>query len=206
MQPARIVARRDETPDICDLHHALPRCRCAPRVFASSLGQFNMVYAYGVGEVPISIVSDPDEPERLQHTIRLAGRVTTAILRWKVGDVVGVRGPYGHRLADRGRARPRCRHRHWRPRLRASGRRHRLHLAPPRLLRRPAHPARGEDAARHALPRALRGLAEGAADPRSSDQRPARPRLALPHRCGHRAVRRARRRALAPWPSSAGPR
>jgi NAD(P)H-flavin reductase len=94
IHPARIVARRDDTPDIATftMRFLDPDVR---RHFRFELGQFNMVYAYGVGEVPISIVSDPDEPQRLQHTIRLAGRVTTAILRWKVGDVVGVRGPYG---------------------------------------------------------------------------------------------------------------
>ncbi len=59
-------------------------------------GQFNMLYVYGVGEVPISIVSDPSEPARIEHTIRIAGRVTSVMAHWKVGDVVGVRGPYGN--------------------------------------------------------------------------------------------------------------
>jgi len=60
-----------------------------------SPGQFNMLYAFGVGEVPISIVSDPEQPEHFDHTIRRAGRVTRVMLDWKVGDTVGVRGPYG---------------------------------------------------------------------------------------------------------------
>ena len=68
----------------------------ARRAYRFAPGQFNMIYAYGVGEVPISIVSDPEEPTRLEHTIRLAGRVTTAMAGWRVGDVVGVRGPYGN--------------------------------------------------------------------------------------------------------------
>ena len=55
-----------------------------------------MLYAFGVGEVPISIVSDPADPESLEHTIRIAGRVTGVMAGWKVGDVVGVRGPYGN--------------------------------------------------------------------------------------------------------------
>jgi sulfhydrogenase subunit gamma (sulfur reductase) len=58
-------------------------------------GQFNMVYAFGVGEVAISIVSDPDEPDRLDHTIRIVGRVTGAIERLAPGDALGIRGPYG---------------------------------------------------------------------------------------------------------------
>ena len=33
-------------------------------------GQFNMVYLFGVGEIPISIVSDPDDADCYAHTIR----------------------------------------------------------------------------------------------------------------------------------------
>lgn len=58
-------------------------------------GQFNMLYLPGIGEVAISLSSDPDEPGQLGHTIRCAGSVTRAIGRLKVGDVIGVRGPYG---------------------------------------------------------------------------------------------------------------
>lgn len=94
LHPARIVARRDDTPGIATFSMRFLDAEMRRR-YRFDLGQFNMVYAYGVGEVPISIVSDPEEPERLEHTIRLAGRVTTAILRWRVGDVVGLRGPYG---------------------------------------------------------------------------------------------------------------
>lgn len=58
-------------------------------------GQFNMIYLFGVGEVAISIVSDPDEPELLDHTIRAVGRVTKAMAGLNPGDVLGVRGPFG---------------------------------------------------------------------------------------------------------------
>ena len=58
-------------------------------------GQFNMLYLPGVGEVAISVSSDPGEPEVLGHTIRYAGSVTRAIGRLKPRDVIGVRGPYG---------------------------------------------------------------------------------------------------------------
>jgi NAD(P)H-flavin reductase len=92
--PARVVARTNETADIVTftLRFVDPEARDAYRF---ELGQFNMLTAFGVGEVPISIVSDPDDPTRLIHTIRAAGRVTGVMLGWKVGDVVGVRGPYG---------------------------------------------------------------------------------------------------------------
>ena len=58
-------------------------------------GQFNMVYLYGVGEVAISIVSDPRDEHLLDHTIRRVGRVTEGLARLKAGDRIGIRGPYG---------------------------------------------------------------------------------------------------------------
>jgi NAD(P)H-flavin reductase len=58
-------------------------------------GQFNMLYAFGVGEVPISIASAPQQPERLEHTIRGVGAVTRALCALKPGDTLGMRGPFG---------------------------------------------------------------------------------------------------------------
>ncbi len=91
---ARIVTRRTEAEGIYTfvLQFTDPAVRQAYR-FAP--GQFNMIYSYGVGEVPISIVSDPAEPALVEHTIRTAGRGTSAVTRWKPGDILGVRGPYG---------------------------------------------------------------------------------------------------------------
>ena len=59
-------------------------------------GQFNMLYLFGVGEVPISISGDPDKPEKLIHTIRNVGTVTNLISKLKKNDVIGVRGPFGN--------------------------------------------------------------------------------------------------------------
>ncbi|MCX7018800.1 MAG: FAD/NAD(P)-binding protein [bacterium] len=58
-------------------------------------GQFNMLYVFGVGEVPISISSDPTAPKYLMHTTREVGIVTKAMRKLKRGDMIGVRGPYG---------------------------------------------------------------------------------------------------------------
>lgn len=63
--------------------------------FRFKAGQFNMVYLFGVGEVAISIVSDPDEPEMLDHTIRAVGRTTKAIADLQPGEILGIRGPFG---------------------------------------------------------------------------------------------------------------
>ncbi len=58
-------------------------------------GQFNMVYVFGVGEVPISISSDPGKAPAIQHTTRVVGTVTKAMRLLKRGDMVGIRGPFG---------------------------------------------------------------------------------------------------------------
>ena len=54
-----------------------------------------MLYAFGSGEVPISISGDPAEPSKLVHTIRAVGTVTRRLRELEAGDVVGVRGPFG---------------------------------------------------------------------------------------------------------------
>jgi NAD(P)H-flavin reductase len=58
-------------------------------------GQFNMLYVFGVGEVPISISGNPQQPRKLIHTTREVGTVTRALRRLKRGDTLGVRGPFG---------------------------------------------------------------------------------------------------------------
>lgn len=58
-------------------------------------GQFNMVYLFGIGEIPISIVSDPENGQTLDHTIRAVGRVTRGLQKLSPGDRLGIRGPYG---------------------------------------------------------------------------------------------------------------
>ena len=66
-----------------------------PRFRPFAPGQFNMLYVFGVGEVPISISGDPAKPEVLVHTIRAVGATTRAMQKLQKGDWVGVRGPFG---------------------------------------------------------------------------------------------------------------
>jgi NAD(P)H-flavin reductase len=49
-----------------------------------------MLYAFGVGEVPISVSGSP-----LVQTVRAVGPVTRALCASRPGTVVGVRGPFG---------------------------------------------------------------------------------------------------------------
>jgi NAD(P)H-flavin reductase len=58
-------------------------------------GQFNMLYVFGVGEVPISISGDPSSISPLIHTVREVGPVTRAMGKLRRGDSIGVRGPFG---------------------------------------------------------------------------------------------------------------
>lgn len=90
-RPWRVVRVRRETSDTKTLELEPPE----PLNFTFQPGQFNMLYAFGVGEVPISISGDPQEPHRLVHTVRAVGAVTQALCSLKKGDVVGVRGPFG---------------------------------------------------------------------------------------------------------------
>ncbi len=69
--------------------------RTTKRAFTFLPGQFNMLYVYGVGEVPISISGDPADGKKLVHTTREVGTVTRAMRALKAGDTIGVRGPYG---------------------------------------------------------------------------------------------------------------
>jgi NAD(P)H-flavin reductase len=58
-------------------------------------GQFTMLYAFGVGEVPISVSGCPRREGVLKHTIRSVGATTRALCSLEVGSMVGVRGPFG---------------------------------------------------------------------------------------------------------------
>lgn len=91
---ATIVDKIREAEDI-NTYRLQLNDRTVRREYRFEPGQFNMVYAFGVGEVAISIVSDPAEPHVLDHTIRVVGRVTSAIARLQPRDVLGIRGPFG---------------------------------------------------------------------------------------------------------------
>jgi NAD(P)H-flavin reductase len=55
-----------------------------------------MLYAYGVGEVPVSVSGIGSGPGHvLVQTIRAVGAVTRALCAAAPGDMIGVRGPFG---------------------------------------------------------------------------------------------------------------
>jgi len=85
-QPFRVERKRRETYDTWTLE--LAPVRGEP--VAALPGQFTMLYAFGIGEVPISVSGPP-----LVQTIRAVGPVTRALCASKPGTVIGVRGPFG---------------------------------------------------------------------------------------------------------------
>lgn len=91
-QPFKVNRFQNETHDTFTLELEPPKGNGS---FSFMPGQFNMLYAFGVGEVPISISGDPAQPGRLIHTTRNVGTVTSALNKIKKGGVVGVRGPFG---------------------------------------------------------------------------------------------------------------
>ena len=92
--PWRIDRLRRETSDTFTLVLG-PRGKNGGNAFSFQPGQFNMLYAFGIGEVPISISGNPESGRQLEHTTRVVGAVTGALGRLRDGDHIGVRGPFG---------------------------------------------------------------------------------------------------------------
>ena len=90
----RIVEKKQETADTYTFA-MVPVDVDGGTAFRFSPGQFNMLYLFGFGEVPVSISGDPDKPEALVHTARAMGGVTRAFAALEPGEMVGVRGPFG---------------------------------------------------------------------------------------------------------------
>ncbi len=90
--PYRVADRRVENHDSVTLWLeplGTPLAGCRP-------GQFTMLYARGIGEIAISVSGPPGPADgALCQTIRDVGAVSGALTRAAVGDVVGVRGPFG---------------------------------------------------------------------------------------------------------------
>lgn len=91
---AEILQRTQLTKDIFTLDFKFTDPE-VERNYQFTPGQFNMVYLFGVGEVAISIVSDPEQEKRYSHTIRQVGRITRGLAQLQPGDHIGIRGPFG---------------------------------------------------------------------------------------------------------------
>ncbi len=58
-------------------------------------GQFAMVWVPGVNELPMSVMI-AQEPGKAAFTVRKHGLASTGLFNIKVGDQIGIRGPYGN--------------------------------------------------------------------------------------------------------------
>ena len=86
----RVSSRRDETHDTVTLTLE----PAGEPIAGFRPGQFTMLYAFGIGEIPVS-VSGRAGQQALAQTIRAVGAVTTALCAMSAGQVIGVRGPFG---------------------------------------------------------------------------------------------------------------
>jgi len=90
--PYVVRSRTQETSDIATLVLA-PADGVTSRPFVP--GQFNMLYAYGIGEAAISISGPQGPGGELVHTVQSLGPTSKALFSAMPGTCIGVRGPYG---------------------------------------------------------------------------------------------------------------
>ncbi|TVT48418.1 oxidoreductase [Amycolatopsis rhizosphaerae] len=87
--PYRVIGRAADTADTATLVLE-PEGEALPPF---EPGQFAMVYAFGVGDIPVSVSAI--DGVRLTHTVRAVGAISRAVHALRPGDGVGVRGPFG---------------------------------------------------------------------------------------------------------------
>jgi anaerobic sulfite reductase subunit B len=90
--PYRVTAHRVAGPDVATL--ALRPVEPAEALPRPLPGQFMMIWAFGVGEIPIS-VSGIGSDGSIEITVKDVGPVSAAIVAAGPADTLGVRGPYG---------------------------------------------------------------------------------------------------------------
>ncbi len=87
-----VIDLKDETSDVRTL-------RLKPlndSSFQWHAGQFAQFTVFGTGECPFTIANSPTRSEYLECSFKLMGKVTTALREVEIGNVIGVRGPYGN--------------------------------------------------------------------------------------------------------------
>ena len=88
---ARVLRRRRDGPQVWTLE--IESAGALDQGFVP--GQFNMLTAFGVGEVAISLSGDPAHSQRLTHTIRAVGPASAALAGLEEDAALGIRGPFG---------------------------------------------------------------------------------------------------------------
>ena len=95
-QPDSVVVRETivEAPGVTTYRLAFRDVQRAAS-FTFRPGQFGMLYAPGVGEVPIGISGSCSKEQTYWFTVRQAGNTTRAMAQFKAGDTLGLRAPFG---------------------------------------------------------------------------------------------------------------
>ncbi|MFA6571854.1 MAG: FAD/NAD(P)-binding protein [Bacteroidota bacterium] len=90
-----IVEIIDETPDIktFKLQFVQPEVK---QNFRFKAGQFAEYSVFGEGECTFCIASSPTRPDNIECSYKIAGKVTNSLGKLNVGDMMGLRGPYGN--------------------------------------------------------------------------------------------------------------
>lgn len=90
-----IVDMRDETPDVRTLRLEFID-ETARRGFKWRPGQFAEYSVFGEGECVFAIANSPTRSGYIECSFRVMGKVTTALRRMSIGQIIGLRGPYGN--------------------------------------------------------------------------------------------------------------
>lgn len=90
---AKILNIIDEAPDIKTFRIKLIQNH---EQFRFKPGQFAIWSVPGLGEAPFSFSSGPHIKHYIDFTIHKIGTLTSIIFELNIGDIVGIRGPYGN--------------------------------------------------------------------------------------------------------------
>ena len=96
------MLRNNNHPTICTIEkvkdetHTVRTLIFSDDVLSNVLpGQFAMVWVPGINELPMSVMIT-DEPGKAAFTVRKHGPASTGLFNVKVGQQIGIRGPYGN--------------------------------------------------------------------------------------------------------------
>lgn len=92
---AEIVDVREETPDIKTFKSKF-KDASIEKSFDYRPGQFVEFSVFGEGEAPFCIANSPTRKSRIECSVKKMGKVTQDLHELDVGDIVGIRGPYGN--------------------------------------------------------------------------------------------------------------
>jgi NAD(P)H-flavin reductase len=93
----RVATAHDETPDVRTLRLEFLDSEVG-RQFQWEAGQFGEFSVFGAGEAVFTLANAPTRPGYIECTTRAIGKLTGAIRRLSLGQVLGFRGPYGNRF------------------------------------------------------------------------------------------------------------